>query len=78
MLRGLQGLQNEKEDKNTRYYIDLDLRTRTVLDWDYDQRNKLAVQDLTKPYHHRIFITKGQYNKLKKNLELKNRTAKEI
>jgi len=62
-----------KEDKNTRYFIDLDLQTLRILNRDYDQREKLAVQELMKPFHHRIFITKGQYNKLeKKQLELLN------
>lgn len=26
----------KNEDKETRYFIDLDLGTRTVLNWDYD------------------------------------------
>jgi len=57
------------EDKNTRYFIDLDLRTRKILNWDYDQRDNL-VQELTEPYQ-RVFIAKGQYNKLEmKNLEI--------
>ena len=67
----------KKEDKNTRYFVDVDLGTRTVLSWDYDQRDKLAVQELRTPFHHRVFITKGQYNKLeRKNLGLKNNTSK--
>ena len=66
----------KKEDKNTRYFIDLDLKTRKILNWDYDQRDKLVGQELIKPFHHRIFITKGQYNKLKKKYsELLNKTA---
>jgi hypothetical protein len=67
----------KKEDKDTRYFIDLDLKERKILNWDYDQRDKLAAQGLGKPYHHRIFITKGQYNKLdKKQLELLNKSRK--
>ncbi|MHC4582571.1 MAG: hypothetical protein ACYS14_14030 [Planctomycetota bacterium] len=67
----------KKEDKNTRYFIDLDLRTRKILDWGYDQRDRLAVQKPTKPSHQRVFITRGQYNKLeKKDLELRNVAAK--
>ena len=66
-----------KEDKNIRYFIDIDLKTRKILNWDYDQRDKLVVQKLIKPFHHRIFITKGQYNKLeKKHLELLNKISK--
>lgn len=61
---------NKKEDKETRYYIDLDLKTRTIINWGYDQRDKLAVQEFKKPLH-RIYITKGQYNKLEqKHLEI--------
>ena len=69
----------KKEDRNTRYFIDLDLKTQKILKWDYDQRNKLAVQELIQPFDHRIFITKGQYNKLeKKHFEMLNKTAKRI
>jgi hypothetical protein len=68
----------KREDRNTRYFIDLDLETRRILSWDYGQRDKLAVQELMKPSHHRVFITKGQYNKLeRKELELLGRTARE-
>ncbi len=64
------------EDKETRYFIDLDLRTRKILNWDYDQRNEL-VQTLESPSHQRVFITKGQYNKLeKRNQELRSGTTK--
>lgn len=62
-----------KEDSNTRYFVDLDLDAQTVLNWDYGQKDKLA-QKLKNPYHHRLFISKGQYNKLeKKSQELRNR-----
>ena len=65
-----------KEGKETRYYIDLDLRTRRILNWDYDQRDKLA-QKLENPSHQRVFLTKGQYNKLeKRNQELRSGVAK--
>ena len=68
-------MRNE-EDKNTRYFIDLDLKERKILNWDYDQRDKLA-QELPTPFHHRIFLTKGQYNKLdKKQLEPLNKSRK--
>ncbi len=54
-----------KEDKETRYYIDLDLAAGKIIKWEYDQRANI-VQDLAKPTHQRVFITKGQYNKLVK------------
>jgi hypothetical protein len=66
----------KREDKNTRYFIDLDLKAGKILNWDYDQRNKLAAQELAKPFHHRIYITKGQYNKIEKKLELQRKTAR--
>lgn len=60
----------KETDKETRFYIDLDLKSGKVLDWNYDQRYRL-VQELSNPSHHRVFITKGQYNKLvEKNEEL--------
>jgi hypothetical protein len=61
----------KREDKETRYFVDLDLGTQSVLGWDYDQRRRIVMQDPENPTHHRIFITKGQYNKLeKKNGEI--------
>lgn len=52
------------EDGETRYFIDLDLKSGEILTWDYDQRDRLFKQGLSKPFHHRVFISKGQYNKL--------------
>ena len=64
------------EDKNTRYFIDLDLDTQTILSWDYGDKYKLAIQ-LRNPYHHRLFISKGQFNKLeRKRLRVQGRTAR--
>ncbi len=57
------------EDGNTRYYVDLDLKNRKILGWDYGQRAKLS-QELANPCHQRVFLTRGQYKKLeKKNLD---------
>ena len=53
----------KKEDKETRYYIDLNLKTGRIIGWNYDQREKLS-QVLEDPSHQRVFITKGQYYKL--------------
>ncbi len=61
----------KKEDRNTRYYIDLDLMTHRIIHWDYDQRDTLVAHEFEEPFHHRVFISKGQYNKLvEKHLEL--------
>lgn len=50
-------------DSDTRYYIDIDVREKKVIGWDYGQRQELE-QELPEPDSRRIFITKGQYNKL--------------
>lgn len=55
----------KKIDQDTRFYIDLDLGTKTIIGWDYGSRYELE-QKLPDPNHRRIFITKGQYNKLEK------------
>lgn len=55
---------SKHEDKDTRYFIDLDLRSGRILTWDYDDRYKLVVQRPAEPFHHRVYISKGQYNKL--------------
>ena len=70
-------MMQKGEDRNTRYFVDLDLKTRKVLKWDYDQKDKLAAQELAHSAYHRLFITKGQYHKLdKKKRELRQKTAK--
>ena len=62
----------KNEDKETRYFIDIDLDSRKILNWDFDQREDLIVQEFSNPSYHRVFITKGQFNKLvKKDLDLK-------
>ncbi|HPE99628.1 MAG TPA: hypothetical protein PKY63_03075 [Bacteroidales bacterium] len=50
-------------EKELRYYIDLDLASNAICGWGYDLREKLVNVKL-KAIQHRIFITKGQYNKL--------------
>jgi hypothetical protein len=57
----------KRQDKDTRYFIDLDLAKGKVLNWSFGQRDKLAV-NLSEPTHQRVFITKGQYNKLEKRI----------
>lgn len=58
------------EDKETRYYIDLDLKTGKIIGWDFNQRETIE-QHLSNPFHQRVFITKGQYNNIvKKHFDL--------
>ena len=54
-----------KIDSNTRFFIDLDIKSKSVINWNYEQRQGLE-QKLQNPNHRRIFITQGQYNKLEK------------
>jgi hypothetical protein len=49
-------------DKDTRFYIDIDLTTKEIVNLDYDNKYKMK-QYLEAPLY-RIFISKGQYNKL--------------
>ena len=53
------------QDKETRYFIDIDLKTMKVVKWDYGQRENL-VNSPENDSSHRIYLTKGQYNKFVK------------
>jgi hypothetical protein len=56
-----------KRDKNpTYYFIDVDLKSRQLIGWGTEKKDKVEVQ-LTTGFH-RVFLTKGQYNKLEKQL----------
>ena len=63
----------KKEDKNTRYFMDVDLSEQKILGWDYDQKEILIKEKQTEPHKHRIFLTKGQYYKLDKKQEITNK-----
>jgi hypothetical protein len=54
-----------KEEK-IYYFIDLDLTSRQLIGWGTETKDKVEVQ-LTTGYH-RVFLSKGQYNKLEKQL----------
>lgn len=55
------------QDKETRYFIDIDLKTMKVVRWDYDQRENLVKYKPEKDSYHRIYLTLGQYNKFVKS-----------
>jgi hypothetical protein len=56
------------KDKNpTYYFIDLELRSRRLIGWGTETKDKVEVR-LTKGFH-RVFLSKGQYNKLEKQLK---------
>ena len=52
------------EDSETRYFIDIDLKTQKVVQWGLGQRETLVSQEMAEPHHHRVFISRGQYHKL--------------
>jgi len=52
-----------KIDSIIRFYIDIDFKTKSVIGWGYGSRYELK-KELDNPDHRRIFITKGQYNKI--------------
>jgi hypothetical protein len=54
----------------TYYFIDIDLKTNQIIDWGISQTATLTGQT-GKENIHRVFLTKGQYNKLEKLLSKK-------
>lgn len=56
-----------KRDKNPTYcFIDVDLKSRRLIGWGTEKKDTVEVQ-LSSGYH-RVFLTKGQYNKLERKL----------
>jgi hypothetical protein len=50
------------------FFIDIDLRTRQLVGWGTETKDKVEVR-LTRGYH-RVFLTRGQYNKLVSQLRV--------
>jgi hypothetical protein len=59
---------SKRDDVDTKeyYFIDVNLRTRQLIGWGCEQKDEVEV-NLTAGYH-RVFLSKGQYNKLEKKL----------
>ena len=57
-----------RHDTNTKlyYFGDVDLRSRQIIGLGSEQKNEVEVH-LTVGYH-RVFLSKGQFNKLEKSL----------
>ncbi len=51
------------QDKDTRYFIDIELESLKVVSNGYDQKQNLDEGRQMNPKLHRLFLTKGQYNK---------------
>lgn len=52
---------------NEYYYIDIDLTTKAVVDWGETNMANLT-GETDDPKVFRLFLTKGQFNKLKSHL----------
>ncbi len=53
--------------RNEYYYMDLNLKTMKVVDWG-EANTATHTGDTDDPNVHRIFLPKGQFNKLKRKL----------
>ena len=58
------------QNRDTRYFIEIDLVTLKIVGNGYDQKQNLDEGRQTNPKLHRLFLTKGQYNKLVERCEL--------
>ncbi len=58
-----------RRDPSSKFYffIDIDLYSRQIIGWDTDTQDKVDF-NLTNGCY-RVFLTKGQYNKLVKKLD---------
>ena len=55
-------------NKNNEYYfIDIDLSNMKVVDWG-ETNTATLTGETNDPNVHRVFLTKGQFNKLKRHL----------
>jgi hypothetical protein len=59
-------MTNKREKNPTYYFIDIDLGSRQIIGWGTETKDKVEVH-LTSGFH-RVFLTKGQYNKLERQL----------
>ena len=59
----------KSNDDGLLYFIDIDLFSKEIINWDIDTRGTLRNEKLEIPGLHRIFLSKGQYNKLVTNLK---------
>ncbi len=62
-------MTSHRKDPNTKFYyfIDIDLHSRQIVSWNSDTQNNVDFGEPTKGCY-RVFLSKGQYNKLVKRL----------
>ncbi len=54
---------NRIQNDDTRYFIEIDLDTLEIIRCGFDQKQNLDKGRQTNSGTHRLFLTKGQYNK---------------
>lgn len=55
--------ENKEKNKETRYFIEIDLASLKLTRCGYEQRENLDKGRQLDPKTHRLFLTLGQYNK---------------
>jgi hypothetical protein len=58
---------NRDSSSKEYYFIDIDPYTRQIMSWDTETKDRVQVK--LKNGCYRVFLTKGQYNKLVERLE---------
>ena len=63
-------MAGNRKDPTSKYYyfIDVDLYSRQIVSWDSDTQDNVEFGELNNGCY-RVFLAKGQYNKLVKQLE---------
>jgi len=54
------------ENDDTRYFLEIDLGDLKIIRCGFDQKQNLESGRQDKPTVHRLFLTRGQYNKFVK------------
>lgn len=49
------------------YFIDIDLSSRRIIGWGTEERDEVEVK--LSPGFHRLFVSKGQFNKLIREMD---------
>lgn len=57
------------ENDDTRYFLEIDLESLKIIRCSFDQKQNLDKGRQDKPTVHRLFLTKGQYNKFLQRCE---------
>jgi hypothetical protein len=60
------------QDKDNRYYIDIEIKTLKITNYGFGHKNSLDKGRQQDSKLHRLFLTKGQYNKLIERCKLKS------